>query len=425
MPDKTLKEKHLLPTKACRNTVQDKTVTGEVVSSFDELRLTRREWDSFVQSVGGDIFSSYDWCRIWWRYYGKNRDLRIYVFRYGNKLVGIIPLFFETLQLGPIFVRVAKIVGSDFTLAQFSLPIRPGYPEQVIPMFFELLSKDNWDVVHIGPVAGMYQHYDDFRSACEHFCGNSHHIVDRNKGVQIYFRLADDWESYLGHLSKNERGNIRRSYNVIKRNSSNGLGYLNSCFAGQNNFAKFFDDFIAMHELHWRTLGKPGHFKDWPSGLEFHRELAQTNLSLGRLRLLRVAMGSNCLGYQYHYKFGDKYYHFLDARSDPSVLKGVSSGRIAFCEQLKKAILEGVQCIDSMRGKYEHKLRLGGQLLPMKNLYIIPKKLTARMGFLSLQLTARFIDLCYYRGWYCRIAPKLSIRYWPLWQIWIRTSAFA
>ena len=167
------------------------------------------------------------------------------------------------------------------------------------------------------------------------------------------------------------------------------------------------------------------HFKDWPFALEFHRQLAETQLKLGRLRLLKVSMGSDCLGYQYHFKFGDSFCHFLDARSESGPMRHISIGRITFCEQVKKALAENVTCIDSMRGKYEHKLRLGGKLFPIRNIYIFPKKLSVLIRVSLFRALALLLNLCYYRIWYCRIAPRLPFKRRALWKTWIRSHMFA
>ena len=197
-------------------------VQAEIYHNFERLEGIQQEWDEFVESVGCEIFLTYDWCRIWWKYYGKNRDLRIFIFRSDNKLVGIIPLFFEKLWLGPVFVRAAKIVGSDFTLSQFSVPLDNGYMPAVIEKFSELISKDRWDIIHIGPIAGLYNHFDDLTNTINEFFGVFHSVLVEDKNVQTYFQLAENWEKQLAILKKGERWDIKRSYKALHA-QANGL----------------------------------------------------------------------------------------------------------------------------------------------------------------------------------------------------------
>ena len=82
--------------------------TVETLSSFQESSIGREEWDRFVYEVGGDLYVTYDWCRIWWQHYGDLRQLRLYIFRRGGQLVGLAPMFIEEIRLGLIKLKIAK-----------------------------------------------------------------------------------------------------------------------------------------------------------------------------------------------------------------------------------------------------------------------------------------------------------------------------
>ncbi len=70
------------------------------------------------------------------------------------------------------------------------------------------------------------------------------------------------------------------------------------------------------------------------------------------------------------YKCGKKYFNFLAARSLDEQLAGISLGKITIGEMVKNAIAEDVNCIDSLQGRYEYKLRLGGKLFPIHKILI-------------------------------------------------------
>lgn len=398
-------------------------VQAEIYDSFERLEGMRQQWDEFVESVGGEIFLTYDWCRIWWKYYGDNRDLRVFIFRSNGELVGVIPMFFERIWLGPVFIRAAKIVGSDFTLSQFSIPLANGYMRTVVEKFSELLSKEKWDIVYIGPIAGLYNQFDELKDTVNELFGDFHSVLIEHKGVQTYFQLAESWEKQLANLKKGERWDIRRSYKALRPQTETEC--LVSTFVSKENFEQTFEDFVNMHQSYWRSLGKLGHFGDWPAAEDFHHEVAAAQLSHNRLRLLEVKSGENSLGYEYDYRFGHRYFEFLNARSASKDLAKISVGRVVFSEQVKKALDEGITCIDSMRGKYEHKLRLGGRLFPTRNIYIIHRKVSTRIRVSVFRAFASFLNLCYYRIWFCRIAPKLPLRRRPLWRLWIRSTPFS
>ena len=103
-----------------------------VFDLFDQAGLSREEWDEFILSIGGSLYVTYDWCRIWWRhYYSSHRRLRLFVFREGTRLIGLAPMFIDHIRLGFITIRLAKRVGSDFTLTMFALPLSPNHTEAI------------------------------------------------------------------------------------------------------------------------------------------------------------------------------------------------------------------------------------------------------------------------------------------------------
>lgn len=393
--------------------------------SFEELTPLQPQWDRLAESVGSEIFLTYDWCRIWWKYYGAKRDLRIWVFQKGADLVGVVPLFLERIGVGPISVRAVKLVGSDHTMAQFSLPIIREHITEVIKGLSESLLGEEWDIMHIGPLAGMYSHYETLKDAVVDAFGAVCGVSLKDKQVQTYFLVADTWDAHLKSLSKNARKSIRRKYKALEDVMQGRPGELTSDFASCQNVDDVFLAFVQMHQKHWQTRGKPGHFGDWPDSLDFHKEMARAQLPYDRLRLMQIHWGDCCLAYEYTYKFGDRYLAFLNARSDSEEVADLGVGTIIFAEQIKKAIDEHVRLIDDMRAEYDYKMRMGGKLFPMRDMYVFRKEPLRLVRIYVFRFLSKLLHLCYYRIWYIRIARWLPLRRRALWRIWIRSNAFA
>ena len=404
----------------------ENTIELEVYDSFDKLESMQSQWDIFVESVDCEIFLTFDWCRIWWKYYGAKRDLRVFVFRCRENLVGIIPMFFERIWLAPVFVRAGKIVGTDFTISTVTLPIRKEFLRQVVQKFlFKLVKNYHWDILHIGPVSGIFRDFDELFSSCRDCIDWGCRLRNSSNNVQTYFPLADSWEAQLAHLSKKGRKDITRNYNALNRMFRNDQGNLVSRFATSEDFNEMFTDFVRMHQMHWQKLARGGHFEDWPAAAEFHREVAAAQLQRKRLRLMQSNMGGYCLGYEYVFKFADKYLVFLNSHLESKELGRVALGHVLFSEQVKKALAERVRYIDAMRGKYEHKLHFGGKLFTIRNIYVYRGKMSVLIRVHIFRFFCRMLDICYYKIWFSRLAPLLPFKRKPLWKSWIRTQMFS
>ena len=189
-----------------KNKTTQTNILVEVMGDFNQLEPMRTEWDKFVESIGGEIFLTYDWSRVWWRYYGAGRQLQIFIFRQDGALVGIIPMFFEKIWLGPVFIRAAKIVGSDFTISTFTPPIKAEFIREVIQSFLAKLAAEyRWDVLHIGPISGIFGDCDELFSLCREYAGAEYRVSKINNTVQTYFILSGSESESADNLSKKQK----------------------------------------------------------------------------------------------------------------------------------------------------------------------------------------------------------------------------
>lgn len=398
----------------------DPEVVCSVHSSFEEIADLREEWDRFVEGVCGDIFQTFDWCRVWWKHYGGRRKLRVLVFRQKGEMVALFPLFLDGTWVGPFRVTTAKLVGSDFGLVQYSPAIEKEHMREVTRRLEEQLGLMNVDIAHIGPIAGLYDGFQELHDALEE-AARPYQVKTKPGEVQTYFDLGEDFDAYLSSLSKDERKHVRQSYRSVTSLPDVGELPVVCEIVRDEDLNASFSEFVDMHQVYWQGTGRAGHFGDWPGSAEFHREVAGVQQQMHRLKLMRIAAGKTALGYEYVYKCGRTYFAILVARRDFPKSGGSSLGRVIFCEQVKQALGEGVHRIDSMRGRYEHKLRLGGKLYPIRSILLIS---TARYASFKAHLylvMSKWINLVYYKLWYCRILHRLKVKNRSLWRLWIRT----
>jgi CelD/BcsL family acetyltransferase involved in cellulose biosynthesis len=380
--------------------------------SFEALESFRKEWDGFVESVNGDIYLTFDWCRVWWKYYGAGRDLRIYLFRVGSELVGIIPLFIESMGFSPFRLRLAKIVGSDFTLMVTNLPVHPNWAGGVCSMITDsVLDKGQADAIYWGPQSTN----SVFAHAVKEFTSRNpsrYSTFQTKLGCNTNYPLPESHESYLLSLSKSTRKHFRHSYNTIAKKYATYFELTQD----RNDF----DSFMRMHREQWEKVNKLGHFGDWPYAGEFHRELAEAQSRMGRLRLYSLTADGQPVAYRYAYRFGVKYHSILPARLRGPEWDGYGLGQLTHILTVEQAFKEGICSIDAGRGDYEHKLKLGGIQEEIAGCIMVPNRGYNRFRAKLLYLFSRTLNLLYYRIWLNRLRNWLGCMKPPLWKVWIR-----
>jgi len=401
----------------------NKNIEMTVFSSFEELKKIEKEWDNFLENSGCEIFLSYEWCRIWWNFYGNKRKLKVIVFTHENNTIGLLPLFIDKLWNGFKYVKVLKLISSDFTLAQFHLPIKNEYLSEVFELLRNFLEHEKNPILYLGPIAGKYKNMDKINAAFETIFSDTYSMKIFKSNVETYFNMKKSLDEYLNSINNKEKADINRNYRYLQKLDSKFINTsVETIIVGPECFEKDFDEFVKMHNKHWQFLGMPGHFSDWPDSIQFHKKICYELLKKDRLMFLKIIYNGDCLGYEYIFKFNNRYYEFLNSRTDNSYYKNISTGKINFSEMIKYALTDKIDYIDSMRGKYEHKIKLGGELHDMHEIFIIKKSFLLKLNYSILKLFAKFYTILFYKIWYLRLGKKFKINNRKLSKFWIRYS---
>jgi Acetyltransferase (GNAT) domain len=392
-------------------------ITYSVYSSFQEIADLQVEWDSFVEAVGGDIYLTYDWCRIWWEFYGEKRHLRIYLFYKDNRLVGVIPIFYAMQWIGPVWLKLAKMVGSDSTICMVNPPVHADFAATIFRYVIDsLIRKEGCDAVWFGPIGGKYDSLQDLRDTIQGYSEVTL-FQERVQSPYTTFLLPKTFEDYIQSLDKRQRGNLRRDLNLINKSFQ-----ITQDVIQDESIASYeFENFVQMHTAQWKAEGKLGHFHDWPLGVEFNAKILIEQAKQGRLRLIRLLADGRVVSYQLCYAFGNCWYWRLPARPVGTDWDKYALGRIGLIKEIEMAIAEGVQEIEAGAGHYEYKVKLGGEEHPLYSILLVRKQLFCRWRAFLFARFSELLNFCYYRVWFQRLAPKLPFRRRPLWKLWIRT----
>lgn len=394
--------------------IATKKLTCKVYTSFHELYDIQEEWDKFLLDMNGDIYLSFDWCRVWWKCYGKGRELKIFLYYNDDTLVGIIPVFIEKLKLIPSWLRIAKIVGSDFTIVMVSPPVQMNYAEEIFQQLINhLLYRYRCDAIWLGPVSENSDTLSFLRSASAGFSKSEIVMHEKIHSPYTVFNLSNSFESYLVSLKKRQRGNYKRDNNLLKKSFKIRMDVLED--------TEEFEDFVKLHESQWQADGKMGHFKDWPLGYEFNKALASVQSQKGRFRLIRLKADDRAVSYQLCFVFGKTLYWRLPARTSGPEWNRFGLGRLGLIKMIKWAILKGYKTIEAGAGHYDYKIKSGGVEHNLTTVLIMQNKWIVRQRVRIFSFMSDILNLFYYKKWFLRIAPKLPFKRVPLWKLWIRT----
>lgn len=410
-------EKQITP----NNLVDDRKLQVEIYKSFKDLSISQPEWDAFVEKLNAPVYMSFDWCRVWWEIYGSGKDLRIYVFSANGQIVAIVPIYIECLTVGPLNLKVARLLGANIPPKIFDPPIIKDWANLVFETtLLKLFGEDHCDVFSFGPVSSLYPPISDIKKLNEGQINIVGHMEERSADVHSFFILPETFEGYLGSLSKNERKN-RRKYE---------LRYLKKSFAIQTDILTSWEEireefpkFVEMHTVQWRSEGKPGHFGAWPKSDDFNFALVKELSEKGRVRLIRIRADGEAISYEYAFAFGNCYFWQLPARKVGSNWEQYSLGSTSLVNMIRIAIEERMRSIEAGLAHYDYKIKLGAKEYPATRIFFTAKGLESRFRYFVFRSIFSAVNILYFKIWYQRLQPRLPRRFQRgIWSLWIRFS---
>jgi CelD/BcsL family acetyltransferase involved in cellulose biosynthesis len=382
--------------------------------SFGQLAVLREEWEELALRAGADLFSTYDWCDVWWKHFGEGRSLRVYALRDGDTLVAVIPLFWEKMNWGPLRLKVLRLLGADHGITTAGFIIDRRYLNAAGAALARELERDpQWDLVHLGELPGYHSYYEQFAASLRRPSWTVHHEADVYPHMVI--ELQGSFDDFLQGLSASERSNIRRRERRVRDSHSVQVEV-----AGGSSVPDLFESFVEQHQSQWLGTGKLGHFGDWPGALAFHQEMAIRQGTLGRLLLMCLKLDGEPIGYHYNYLFNGRAHLLLSSRTCDLKWDSISPGRLLNCSLIRSAIDAGAMLIDALGGYYEHKRRLGAKVLNLQTITVTRGRSATDLRLRAFMAATRFMDLIYHRAWYWHLAPAMRQRFPRLVGAWGR-----
>ena len=290
------------------------------------------DWQSLSkQCADATPFQSFEWQSTWWKHYGGFRKPLTFLLYEGNDLVGLMPLM---RTHGPWrSVRPMGLGPSDYLhpLTQ------PGYENVFGEHLWEFM-KGSKDV----DLIDLHQ-MRETRAVARQFDGTK---IDQ--ATCLLLDLPSTYEEYLGTLSKSLRYDVRK---LDKSLFNTGRAEIRQVPVSEID--QGMEILFEQHKLRWRKRGLPGAF--FGKSIAFHKAWAPLAARNEWLWLSVLHLDGNPIGAIYAMKFGNTAYYY-QAGFDPN--KGsVSPGTLLVAHTIRRAIEEGVEHFDFMRGDEPYKRR--------------------------------------------------------------------
>lgn len=391
----------------------------QVETSFTNLEPLREEWNDFIIEIGSDLYMSFDYCRLWWEVLGLKRKLRIFLIREEGRLVGVLPMLIDRIQLGPAWLRVARALGSDLVREMFIPAVHPSKAEEVYgEVLSHLFEQDRCDALVWGCYSKLNDTSDALRKAAAARADRVKLLRDRTMEFPHgNFFLPPTFEEYLNSLGSSHRYNYRRYSRRIRNRMDVEITMIRNPELAIGEFPKFRELYDQLH----LSKERPGHFLGDPLREKFWLKLCEDLGARDEVRLLRISGDDRVLAYDYSFKFGKAYFGKYRARVFGAEWNNLGVGSVALVELIRAAIEEGMNRLESGAGHFEYKMEYGATETPIGSMLFVANRPSVRRRFRFFEKMVKLLDLLYLRIWFFKLRPRLPIPPKTRWKLWYRT----
>ncbi len=369
-------------------TDRKKTFTGrlEVVRSNEAFDALRTSWETLVSQMQVSTpFVRYDWCRSWWRHFGKGRHLAIGVLRERNgEVVAIAPCVISPGASGSRrMLKYLTWLGGvgDVLVERMDFLVPNGREDELTPALLAFLShlEREWDGIWLPAIPSDSKNLPHL-SRVLRAVGTSDGIADIHPCR--FTPISTDWKAYEGARSSRWRRNLRNRWSTFIDEHQG-----KRCISGKDMpHSEALDHLARLHHLQW-----PGTSSNFlrPTAWAFYRENALRWLEGGQALLTFLMAGdrvvSATLGLIKRSTFS-----LFQQGWDPE-FKTLSIGNLAVHWSLETAARHGLTTYDMLSGDSRYKAEWCPELMQTFDLEAYNSESFRAQAFVALRKLNRAI----------------------------------
>lgn len=320
-----------------------------VVQSDAEFLRLADEWESLQNEARStSVFQTFDWQSLWWITYGRGQPLCLLLATEGARLVGILPLYIQTVRTMRIPVRTLRPIGIGGDTAPDDLGpvLAAGKEEEVSRALAQAVTElPGWDVLHL---SDLLPDAIFVPALGRELASKGLHLRTGRSERIAFFNLPPTWDGWLEGLSRDRRWRIRNSRK--KLHAAQPTRFL--VWTDPSTLDMAIDRLACLHKKRWSSAGEAHGFST-PEYVEFHRAVMHACLRRDRLRLYALEMAGQIVAMYYFYQFRNRVY-LMQSGYDPEFSK-LKPGQVLLHHIVEHAIEEGRSVFDFLRGDHRYK----------------------------------------------------------------------
>ncbi len=343
----------------------------EIISTNEGFDNLRTEWETLCDESNSQIFQTFEWQRIWWKYYGKGKHLHLVLFYSKNifdvnKLIGIAPFFIDCISAaGFLLIKRLRLIGSGVN----NINCKESMPEYAVSDYLDIIAHKDYEkqvakalegylkeTIQDLDIVQLDEAYTD-SVICKYLlpslyhAGLRHHILPKEVCPRIV--LPESLDKYYLQLNSKVRYQLKK----IRKDLSDDLSFSIKEIKTRDELEQYFDDFVDLHQKRWKYQGYSGLFNN-EDYRKFLKEITHAFLKKDNLYFTIAHSDNECIAAECAFKYKKMFYDYLKAFNDQSPMAKYRPGKMLMISMIDYAIDKGFEIIDLLRGSESYKFEI-------------------------------------------------------------------
>lgn len=335
----------------------------KIYRTWQDVSQLADRWNELLsQSSSASVYLTYEWLKSWWIAFGASRELFVIgFFGQDGTLIGIAPFYRIQNPDTKLPVRVLRFLGTGTGALSTSLGLifRKDYEASGVRRLLDWLSasRSEWNVMDL--------HYMQSESPVTQMLAGeiarNRWFYVQNEGPHSIVSLPDNYETYLGSLSKKMRSEIPYENRRLQKHFKVDIRKVLT----EDELPPAVDELMRLNTERWQARGKAGSFFNEERRVFVH-EMSREFLKLGWLDFWMLDLDGRPAAIEFGFRYGETFYPQWMALD--SEYQAHSPGFVLKSHIIQELIRDGIRIYDFMGGVEPYKMRWGVEKLKYKSL---------------------------------------------------------
>jgi CelD/BcsL family acetyltransferase involved in cellulose biosynthesis len=353
-----------------------------VVSREEELAGLRERWEALLNAAReASPFLSWEWMTCWWQAYGQGKTLLLLLVSRGGELVGLAPLYSESVSRYGLFrYRVVRFLGDGSNDSDYlDLLSRSGEEQAVAEAVADFLKRRSvpWDLLWLNEMPAGTPHLPALLGCLD--TGRAY--VETTEVPCCLITLPRSWEAYERLLRPRDRTKLRS----LSRNLTESHQVEFSRVRLPEELPAILESLFELHARRWRLKNQSGVFTG-PGKRRFYDLMSRAFLERGWLFLYTLAVEGRWVAHQFCFAWNRRVY-LLQEGFDPDWGEA-GVGNVLRAHTIQDFIQRGFLVYDFLAGVTPHKLSWGATPTRSLRLTVGSRRLKNHVYFLLPRVRA-------------------------------------